>query len=127
MCRRLLEDTGVAILPGGDFGCSPEELTARLAYVDFNGKAAIEALEGPFDFVFSDADKHWYKNYLIALLPKLEVGGCYTTHNMSSRRRGLRGGGRSGSYLDYLYSLPNLKTTVDDRGAGLSISYKKSQ
>ena len=63
MCRRLLEDTGVAILPGGDFGCSPEELTARLAYVDFNGKAAIEALEGPFDFVFSDADKHWYKNY----------------------------------------------------------------
>jgi len=87
----------------------------------------VPALEGPFDFVFSDADKHWYKNYLIALLPKLEVGGCYTTHNMSSRRRGLRGGGRSGSYLDYLYSLPNLKTTVDDRGAGLSISYKKSQ
>ena len=87
----------------------------------------VPALEGPFDFVFSDADKHWYKNYLIALLPKLEVGGCYTTHNVSSRRRGLRGGGRSGSYLDYLYSLPNLKTTVDDRGAGLSISYKKSQ
>lgn len=87
----------------------------------------VPALEGPFDFVFSDADKHWYKNYLIALLPKLEVGGCYTTHNMSSRGRGLRGGGRSGSYLDYLYSLPNLKTTVDDRGAGLSISYKKSQ
>ena len=87
----------------------------------------VPALEGPFDFVFSDADKHWYKNYLIALLPKLEVGGCYTTHNVSSRRRGLRGGGRSGSYLDYLYSLPNLETTVDDRGAGLSISYKKSQ
>jgi len=87
----------------------------------------VPALEGPFDFVFSDADKHWYKNYLIALLPKLEVGGCYTTHNVSSRRRGLRGGGHSGSYLDYLYSLPNLETTVDDRGAGLSISYKKSQ
>jgi len=87
----------------------------------------VPAIEGPFDFVFSDADKHWYKNYLIALLPKLEVGGCYTTHNVSSRRRGLRGGGRSGSYLDYLYSLPNLETTVDYRGAGLSISYKKSQ
>jgi len=87
----------------------------------------VPALEGPFDFVFSDADKHWYKNYLIALLLKLEVGGCYTTHNVSSRRRGLRGGGRSGSYLDYLYSLSNLETTVDDRGAGLSISYKKSQ
>jgi predicted O-methyltransferase YrrM len=87
----------------------------------------VPALEGPFDFVFSDADKNWYKNYLIALLPKLEVGGCYTTHNVSSRRRGRRGGGRNVSYLDYLYSLPNLETTVDDRGAGLSISYKKSQ
>lgn len=49
MCRRLLEDTGVAILQGGDFGRSPEELTARLAYVDFNGKAAIEALESRLD------------------------------------------------------------------------------
>ncbi len=27
----------------------------------------VPALEGPFDFVFSDADKNWYKNYLIAL------------------------------------------------------------
>jgi predicted O-methyltransferase YrrM len=87
----------------------------------------VPALEGPFDFVFSDADKNWYKNYLIALLPKLEVGGCYTTHNVSSRGRGRRGGGRSSSYLDYLNSLPNLETTVDDRGSGLAISYKKSQ
>ncbi len=45
MSRRLLEDTGVAFLPGSDFGRSPEELTARLAYVDFNGRAALEAVE----------------------------------------------------------------------------------
>ena len=85
----------------------------------------VPALEGPFDFVFSDADKYWYKNYLDALLPKLEVGGCYTTHNVSSRGRGRRGVGRSSSYLDYLYSLPNLETMVNNRGAGLAISYKK--
>ncbi len=85
----------------------------------------VPALEGPFDFVFSDADKYWYKNYLIAVLPKLEVGGCYTTHNVSMRRYG-RGGG-SGDYMDYLLSLPNLETTVDNRGGGLSISYKKSK
>jgi hypothetical protein len=30
-------------------------------------------LEGPFDFVFSDADKEWYKNYFIALAPKVEI------------------------------------------------------
>ncbi|MEZ5198657.1 MAG: aminotransferase class I/II-fold pyridoxal phosphate-dependent enzyme [Bacteroidales bacterium] len=41
-CNRLLEDTGVAILPGSDFGRQPEELTARLAYVDFDGAKALE-------------------------------------------------------------------------------------
>ena len=85
----------------------------------------VPDLEGPFDFVFSDADKGWYKNYLIALLPKLEVGGCYTAHNVSKRSR--RGHGGTREYLDYLLSLPNLETSIDDRGAGLSISYKKSE
>jgi hypothetical protein len=26
--------------------------------------------------VFSDADKDWYKNYFVAVWPKLIVGGC---------------------------------------------------
>jgi aspartate aminotransferase len=43
MCNALLDDTGVAILPGSDFGRSPEELTARIAYVDFDGRAALDA------------------------------------------------------------------------------------
>lgn len=85
----------------------------------------VPALEGPFDFVFSDADKYWYKNYFVAVEPKLEVDGCYTTHNISGRR-GRRGGGSS-DYLEYLYSLPNFETTVDNRGGGLAISYKKSE
>ncbi len=41
MCTRLLEDTGVAILPGADFGRRPTEFTTRLAYVDFDGGAAL--------------------------------------------------------------------------------------
>ena len=86
----------------------------------------VPALEGPFDFVFSDADKGWYKNYLDAVLPKLEVGGCYATHNVYMGRRG-RGRGGSGDYLNYLLSLPNMETTVDSRGNGLAISYKKSE
>jgi caffeoyl-CoA O-methyltransferase len=86
----------------------------------------VPSLEGPFDFVFSDADKNWYKNYLIAVLPKLEVNGCYATHNVSDRR-GRRARGGSGDYLDYLLSLPNMETKVDSRGNGLAISYKKSE
>jgi predicted O-methyltransferase YrrM len=99
-----------------------EYIDARLG----DAHTIVPALEGPFDFVFSDADKGWYKNYLIAVLPKLEVDGCYTTHNVSMRRRG-RGRGGSGDYLDYLLSLPNMETTVDSRGNGLAVSYKKSE
>jgi aspartate aminotransferase len=45
LCAALLEDTGVAILPGSDFGRPPEELTARIAYVDFDGARALAAAE----------------------------------------------------------------------------------
>jgi aspartate aminotransferase len=45
MCKKLLEDTGVAILPGYYFGRPPDELTARLAYVDFDGSRALAAAE----------------------------------------------------------------------------------
>ena len=44
LCERLLEETGVATLPGEAFGRPPRELSLRLAYVDFDGAAALEAL-----------------------------------------------------------------------------------
>jgi aspartate aminotransferase len=43
LCDHILEDTGVAMLPGRDFGRQPEELTVRIAYVDFDGAAALAA------------------------------------------------------------------------------------
>jgi len=43
LCMQLFEETGVAILPGVDFGMRKEKLTARLAYVDFDGIAAMKA------------------------------------------------------------------------------------
>ena len=44
LCERLLTDVGVAVLPGTEFGRPARELTCRLAYVDFDGKRAIEAI-----------------------------------------------------------------------------------
>lgn len=41
LCRALLDETGVAILPGVEFGRPPGELTARIAYVDFDGAQAL--------------------------------------------------------------------------------------
>ena len=45
LCERLLEETGVALLPGDAFGRPRQELTARLAYVDFDGARALTAGE----------------------------------------------------------------------------------
>jgi predicted O-methyltransferase YrrM len=80
----------------------------------------VKEIKGPFDFVFSDADKDWYKNYFIALAPKLEVGGCFTAHNASNTgSEGIR------EFIEYIKGLPNFKTTIDTTSrAGISISYK---
>ncbi|MBN1957650.1 MAG: aminotransferase class I/II-fold pyridoxal phosphate-dependent enzyme [Desulfuromonadales bacterium] len=56
-CRKLLSETGVAILPGSSFGRPKKELTARLAFVDFDGARALAAAEQmsaeqPFDEKF---------------------------------------------------------------------------
>lgn len=45
LCERALDDTGVAFLPGTAFGRDPAELNARLAYVDFDGAAALQAVQ----------------------------------------------------------------------------------
>ena len=44
LCNRLLEETGVAILPGAAFGMPEEKYLARLAFVDFDGGKALEGL-----------------------------------------------------------------------------------
>jgi len=43
LCNRILNDTGVAILPGNDFGRPVSELSARIAAVDFDGETALDA------------------------------------------------------------------------------------
>jgi caffeoyl-CoA O-methyltransferase len=94
----------------------------------------VPALPGPFDFVFCDADKDWYENYLKAVLPKLSTGGCFAAHNVSDfgygrgggfRRRGYGWGGSG--FFEFAKSIPSLDTKILDipSSAGLSVSYKK--
>ncbi len=45
LCESILKDTGVAFLPGVEFGRPDDELTARLAFVDFDGARALAAAE----------------------------------------------------------------------------------
>ena len=94
-------------------------IDARLA----DAHELVVKLEGPFDFIFSDADKEWYKNYFMALAPKLEVGGCFTAHNVSSIHwEGIR------EFLEYVQSQPNFETTINRSSpAGISISCKTAK
>ena len=93
-------------------------IDARLA----DAHSLVKELEGPFDFVFSDADKGWYKNYFNDVDPKLTVGGCFTTHNI---REGSSGrGGWNQEYLDYVKGLENYESTLNSDGGGVLISYK---
>lgn len=97
-------------------------IDARLA----DAHQLVKELKGPFDFVFSDADKDWYKNYFIDVDPKLMTGGCFTAHNVYDRGRGYGGYGGQAEFLTYVKSLKNYETTVNSAGGGVSISYKKS-
>jgi len=83
----------------------------------------VKQLEKPIDFVFSDADKEWYTNYFKDLAPKLKVGACFTAHNITTyrRQRGIS------EFVDYIEEQPNFKTSYNNDGGGVSISYKTAE
>lgn len=79
----------------------------------------VKTLPGPFDFVFSDADKDWYTQYFKDVEPKLVPGGCFTAHNVS------HAGGGAAAFLEYVRKLPGYETTVEGSSEGVSISMKR--
>lgn len=93
-------------------------IDARLA----DAHELVPQLPGKYDFVFSDADKYWYKNYFIAMDPKLEIGGCFTAHNTSMRISGVS------DFLDYVENLDYYDTSfAKNSRSGISISYKTAE
>ena len=90
---------------------------ARLA----DAHELVPRLAGPFDFVFCDADKDWYPDYLKAAWPKLEAGGCYTAHNVLGWMSGIE------EFLEFARSLPDAETTIDrSSGSGISMTFKRA-
>jgi caffeoyl-CoA O-methyltransferase len=90
-------------------------IDARLA----DAHEMVPRLQGTYDFVFSDADKYWYKNYFIAMDPKMEIGGCFTAHNTAMRGSGIS------DFLEHVQSISHFNTThANESRSGISISYK---
>lgn len=90
-------------------------IDARLA----NAHDLVPELEGPFDFIFVDADKGWYAQYLKLLLPKMTPGGCFSAHNvLNIYMNGIP------EFLDYLSKIEELETTIiSSSSSGISVSY----
>ena len=95
------------------------------AYIDArlgDAHELVEKLEGPFDFIFIDADKNWTLNYFKALLPKLAPGGCFAVHNVSSLgyMKGIR------DFLEHVRGLDFMDTTVEESSSsGMSLSFRR--
>ena len=46
MCKDILNKTGVALLPGSDFGLDSSKMIARLSYTDFDGSSFLNNILG---------------------------------------------------------------------------------
>ena len=94
------------------------------SYIDArlgDAHAIVPAIPGPFDFVFSDADKDWYKNYFVAVWPKVTAGGCFTAHNVT----GMFIGSGAREFLAHLKTLADGETKIDRSSReGISITCK---
>ncbi|CAH0477101.1 unnamed protein product [Peronospora belbahrii] len=69
LCAQLLQETGVAILPGSAFGRAPEELFARLAVVDFKGDLALYLIDSMQDNPSLEA----IEGFIQSVCPNLDI------------------------------------------------------
>lgn len=96
-------------------------VAGRVTCLEGDAHTVVRTLEGPFDFIFLDADKGGEKDYFDALFPKLAPGGVILVHNAIRMKSMMR------EYLDVVTKHPELDTvtvslTMDD---GFCVSRRK--
>ncbi|MFN3421055.1 MAG: O-methyltransferase [Armatimonadota bacterium] len=95
-------------------------LDHRVTFLEGDAHKVVPTLEGPFDFVFLDADKGREQDYFGYLYPKkLLPGALILVHNAIRMRRAMQ------RYLDMINAHPEfdtlmVSTTLDD---GFAVSY----
>jgi len=58
MCKDILDKTGVALLPGSDFGLESKKMIARLSYTDFDGEMFLKNTSGSKNLNKADLEKY---------------------------------------------------------------------
>jgi predicted O-methyltransferase YrrM len=100
---------------------SEAELSQRITLFKGDAHTVVLKLEGPFDFVFLDADKEGQMDYFNRLYPKkLVPGGILAAHNAIRQANSMR------DYLEMIRKHPDFDTvilsvTMDD---GFCLSYR---
>ena len=108
---------------------------ACIELIEGDALEVLKGLEGSYDFIFMDAAKGQYINFLPELMRLLPVGGVLVSDNvlqdgdvMESRFAVTRRNRTIHSRMrEYLYALkhdPQLQTAVLSVGDGLTISYR---
>jgi predicted O-methyltransferase YrrM len=96
-------------------------LSQRVTCIKGDAHVEVAKLEGPFDFVFMDADKEGHLDYFKKLFPKkLVPGGILLVHNAIRQAHSMR------DYLQMIRKHPDFDTitlsvTMDD---GFCLSYR---
>ena len=58
MCKDILKKTGVALLPGSDFGLDNKKMIVRLSYTDFNGEIFLKNTQSSKNLDEGDLKKY---------------------------------------------------------------------
>src|SRR5262249_26329404 len=93
-------------------------LSDRVEIVEGRAADSLRRLDGPFDFVFLDADRPSYLSYLELVVPRLRQGGILVADNVTSHASELR------DYLVRVKSDPDLFSVTVPIGNGEEISIK---
>jgi predicted O-methyltransferase YrrM len=89
-----------------------------ITLVEGDAHEAVTKLKGEVDFVFLDADKEGYVDYLKKLMPLLSPGTMVVAHNINSRQADPK-------YIEAITKNPELETLFLALGDGISVTLKK--
>jgi len=90
-----------------------------ITLLEGDGRTLIAEQTGSFDFVFLDAEKTQYADYLRAVLPLVRGGGLIIGDDTISLRA------QMGEYIELVFSSPELESVEVPIDDGIIISYKK--